>query len=303
MISIVIPTHNRCELIGRAIKSVQNQTVYDIEIIVVSDGSNDNTKNVVEKMSKKDERIKFVEYHPSKGGNVARNIGIELATGEFVAFLDDDDEWLSDKLECQLRVMNSSKSIGLVYTGVHIIYVNEKIDYIFNAKEHGNLEEKILLDNCIGTTSTVMVRRSLFEKTGGFDTELEARQDYDLWIRLCNECEVGVVSEVKINYFNYTGGNQISADTQKYENAYKKLEEKYKDLYVKLTSKQIEAKEIQKCVSLANRAMRNGDKRKARQYLLHALKIRLNYKSLIYFLLSFTNFKTILTLRKIHNVL
>lgn len=129
LVSVVIPTHNRADLLPRAINSVLKQTYTNIEVIIVSDGSTDNTRDVVDSFIKNDDRVKFIEYTPSKGGNVARNKGIEASTGEYIAFLDDDDEWLLEKLKKQVEIIESDKEIGLVYTGSRIIYVNEKVEY------------------------------------------------------------------------------------------------------------------------------------------------------------------------------
>ena len=98
-ISVIIPTHNRADLLPRAIKSVQDQTRAVDEIIVVSDGSTDNTEETVKKIAEQDSRIQLIAYYPGHNGNYARNRGIEAATGEFIAFLDDDDEWLPRKTE------------------------------------------------------------------------------------------------------------------------------------------------------------------------------------------------------------
>lgn len=299
MVSVVIPTHNRCDLITRAISSVIKQTYKDLEILVVSDGSTDDTKDVVKRLAAEDERIKLIEYHPSKGGNVARNTGIEMASGEYVAFLDDDDEWLPEKLEKQLAVMEADSDIGLVYTGTRIIYVNEKVTYSFNPKAKGDLSKEILLDNSIGTTSTVMARKDILIKAGLFDTELRALQDFDLWIRLCQMCKVGMVCEEMINYYNYVGTNQISALTDKYIDSFAYINDKYKDLLNELSSEQLQEKKHNEYMLLGNKAMRNGNGKLARKFIKAALKERRSKKALAYYLLSFTNFKTVLKLRSI----
>ena len=101
---MVIPTHNRAELLPRAVKSVQSQTRPVDEIIIVSDGSTDDTEEIVKRFAEEDERIRLIAYHPGHNGNFARNRGIEAATGEFIAFLDDDDEWLPKKTELQMAL-------------------------------------------------------------------------------------------------------------------------------------------------------------------------------------------------------
>ena len=117
-ISVVIPTHNRVDLLPRAIKSVLEQTYKDIEIVVVSDGSTDGTDEYMKQYAD-NPNVKYISYHPGRGGNYARNAGFDAAKGEFVAFLDDDDEWGPTKIEKQVALMEADEEVGLVYTGIN----------------------------------------------------------------------------------------------------------------------------------------------------------------------------------------
>lgn len=297
MISVVIPTHNRADLLPRAIKSVQAQTYTDLEILIISDGSEDNTQEVVEELAKDDARIKFIEYFPARGGNVARNTGIENASGEYVAFLDDDDEFMPEKLEKQIAVMQSDPQIGLVYTGVHIIYANEGVEYASVPKATGDLSSEILLDNIIGTTSTVMVRKELLLQAGGFDVQLRALQDFDLWIRICQLCKVGFVPEEMINYYNYTGTKQVSALTNKYIESFAYINKKYNDMLNALPKEKQREKKYNEYMLLGNKAMRNGDGKLARRFIKAALREIKSKKAIAYYLLSFCSYKTVLKLR------
>lgn len=297
MVSVVIPTHNRADLLPRAIKSVQEQTYKDLEIVVVSDGSTDNTKEVVEALAAEDSRIRFVEYHPGRGGNIARNTGIEEAKGEYVAFLDDDDEFFPTKLEKQVAIMESDPEIGLVYTGVKILYINEKVTYASKARNCGDLSREILLDNYIGTTSTVMLRKSVIAKSGMFDVQLKALQDFDLWIRVCQHCKVGVVPEELINYYNYTNSNQVSASTQKYIDAFAYINNKYAAYFEEMSPEKLAEKKRNEYSLLINKAMRNGNGKLARQYAKELKKNGGGKKALIFWGLSFFKYKTVLKIR------
>lgn len=138
-VSVIIPTYNRAHLVGRAIQSVLNQTYKDFELIIVDDGSTDNTEDIIKKYQKKDERIKYIRRKKNKGGSVARNTGINAAIGEYIAFLDSDDEWLTEKLERQMKVFKSTSSeVGVVYSG--FFRINDRrneIESIFNPKKRG----------------------------------------------------------------------------------------------------------------------------------------------------------------------
>src|SRR5678815_5471292 len=117
-VSVVIPTRNRAEFLRAAIQSVLNQTFQGFEIIVVDDASEDKTPEIVRTFT--DTRMTYVRHDTNKGQGVTRNDGISRASGEFIALLDDDDEWLPGKLEKQIRVLDSSRSdVGLVYTGLY----------------------------------------------------------------------------------------------------------------------------------------------------------------------------------------
>lgn len=297
MISVVIPTHDRADLLERAIKSVQLQTWVDLEIIVVSDGSKDNTKMVVEKLAEQDERIKFSEYFPAKGGNFARNTGIELARGEVVAFLDDDDEFMPEKLKQQMEIMQKDSQIGLVYTGVRVIYVDEGVEYISKPRLQGDLSKEILLGNCIGSTSTVMVRKDILLQAGMFDINLRALQDFDLWIRICQLCKVGFVSETMINYYNYSGAKQISALTDKYVEAFEYINNKYKNLIEALPIDKQTKKKNNELLSLSNLAMRNGHGKIARTFIKKAIKEKFNKKAIAYYFLSYLSYREVLKIR------
>lgn len=297
LVSVVIPTHNRADLLPRAIESVLNQTYSNFEIIVVSDGSTDNTEEVVKKYLGKDTRIKFISYSPARGGNVARNTGIDASEGEYVAFLDDDDEWLPQKLEKQVALLDYDEKIGLVYTGVHIIYVNENVEYNSMSKEHGDLRKRILIDNCVGTTSTVILRKSILQESGMFDVELKALQDFDLWIRVAQNSKVEVIPEPMINYYNYLGKKQVSAVTQKYVDAFGYINKKYEKEMNELSIDEMHQKQIEENFLLANKAMRNGEAKLARIYLKRILKNSFSKKAFAYYFLSFASYKMVLKVR------
>ena len=129
-VSVIIPTYNRAKLLPRAIKSVLNQTFKDFEVIIVDDGSTDNTEEVINEFQKHNKRIKYIRHEKNKGAAAARNTGIKIAQGEYIAFQDSDDEWLPNKLEKQMEIFESAPAeIGVVYTDYGEWVIVEKSIY------------------------------------------------------------------------------------------------------------------------------------------------------------------------------
>ena len=201
-VSVIIPTYNRAHLIGRAIKSVLNQTYQDFEIIVVNDGSTDNTEEVVKSFS--DKRIKYIWHEKNKGAAAARNTGIKIAKGEYIAFQDSDDEWFPNKLEKQMKIFKKeSPNLGIVYTGFYRIKDSEK-KYIPSheiVKKEGSIYEELLKGSFI-TTQSILVRKECFKKVGIFDENLPRLQDWELVIRLSKYYEFKCIDEpLLISYY------------------------------------------------------------------------------------------------------
>lgn len=298
-VSVVIPTHNRSDILERAVDSVLNQTHKELEVIIVSDGSTDDTDKVIEKLKAKDSRVRGISYHPAKGANTARNTGIEASQYGLVAFLDDDDEWYPDKIESQIKVFNRNDNIGLVYTGKSAVYVKENITYSIISEAEGDLSREILKRNHIGTTSSVMVKKELLERVNGFDVNLPAAQDYDLWIRLCQETLVGVVKEEKVYYYNYTDKKQISSSIERYENARNIINGKYSELFDQLSMSERQKIETNIPLSRAKLAMRNRQKKIALKYILKSIKIKPNKRNISMLLVFWLPYKYILKFRSL----
>lgn len=297
MVSVVIPTHNRCDLLPRAIQSVLRQTEQDFEIIVISDGSTDDTDALMLEFEEKDKRIHYISYMPGRNGNYARNKGIKAAKGEYIAFLDDDDEWLPTKIEKQVALMEADDDVGLVYTGTHSIYVDDDIEYDSCSMLQGDMSKRILFDNVVGSTTTVMLRKKVLEKSGLFDASLSAMQDYDLWVRVCQVCRVGVVSEPLVNYYNYNTSGQITLNFEKYEEAYDILNNKYSELYKKLTPREWKRKIAGQKISIGMKAHRCNKGSIARYYYKKSLKECFQLKTILLYIMSYFNYSRLLKFR------
>jgi len=182
-VSVVIPTYNRAHLIGKAIQSVFNQSYQDFEIIIIDDGSTDNTEEIIK--GYKDKRINYIKHERNQGISAARNIGIKKARGEYIAFLDSDDEWLPEKLDKQIKVFqNEPPEVGVVCSWS--FKINEKGNYIGKVclpKKEGYMYKDLLSSNNL-SVPTLLIRKECFEKVGLFDNLLNGQEDWDMWIRI-----------------------------------------------------------------------------------------------------------------------
>ena len=198
-ITVVVPAYNSMQYLPATLKSVFQQTYADFEIIVVNDGSTDNTEEYV--LSLKDARLKLV-VQDNQGLAAARNTGIAHATGEYIAFLDADDLWESTKLEKQLRLFQENPEAGLVYTWV--AYIDEQghqTGRIFKDCAEGRIWRELTIFNIVRCGSVPMVRRACFETCGTFDRSLDsAVEDWDMWLRIAHSYDFLAVKEPLVYY-------------------------------------------------------------------------------------------------------
>jgi len=209
-VSVIIPTYNRAELLHLAITSVLNQTLQDFEVIVVDDNSQDHTREVVKSFN--DKRIKYVCHERNKGVAAARNTGIFSSNGDCIAFLDDDDEWFSEKLQKQFDLLERCPSIvGAVYTGAFIVECSSrKIVDKASPKKRGYIFNTVLDQMKIAYTSTIFLRRQCFEAVGLFDENLEYGEDYDMWLRVSEKFQFEYINEYLINYAVHNDKQSLS---------------------------------------------------------------------------------------------
>ena len=198
-VSIIIPAYNRAGFLGEAIHSVLAQTFTDFEVIVVDDGSTDNTSDVVRTFA--DPRVEYIRQN-NQGPAGARNAGIRASTGECVTFLDSDDTLLPRKLEIQARALDAHHELGLVASGYEFIdeggrLLREERPWIGRASPD---LPSILLGG-LAPVHAVMVRRAWLDQVGGFDVRFRAAEDMDLWYRLSLAgCGMGWVPAIVCRY-------------------------------------------------------------------------------------------------------
>lgn len=179
LVSAIITTKNRADLLPRAIDSVINQTYENIEIVVIDDGSTDETPAVIAEYQK-EHSITVIRNEESVGACRARNQGIERAQGEFVAGLDDDDEWHPKRISELIK--NYDDSFACITSNDKMVSQNRSVEW--HKKSKITLDD-LLYSNQVG--NQVLVKKERLVQVGGFDESLEAAQDYDLWIRLCEK--------------------------------------------------------------------------------------------------------------------
>lgn len=225
VVSVIIPTYNRAEILPRAVDSVLRQSFDDLEVIIVDDDSPDQTSEVVDEYS--DIRIKYFQHTQNRGANHARNTGIQAATGDYIAFLDDDDKWCEDKLERQLNKFRTlGPSFGLVYSGRRIVE-DETIVEEYIPTKSGDISQTLLRKNII-PSETPLIRSNCFDNVGLFDTELESCQDWDMWLRIARSYKVSFVPDIlAVSYWG--GDDRISRDYTKKCQGYKLLHSKYRE--------------------------------------------------------------------------
>ena len=269
-VSVIITTCKRKpNMIKRAIDSVLNQSYKGIEVIIVDDSPADyEYRNDVESMIiALDGNIKYFKHNKNMGACIARNTGINVARGDFIAFLDDDDEWLPSKLQKQMDLMNNT-NCGLIYCRQNIVNNNTfevKIDKRKCYK--GYVFDKLIKKNFIGSTSFVLAKKECFYKVGLFNTELESAQDYEMWLRIAKKYKVDYVNEPLVNYYVHNDG-RIS------DNATKKIQglEKLIQLYSGYLNKHKRVKGL-RLIKIVPYYLNNGDKEKAYKTYIEAIKL------------------------------
>ncbi|OGL41123.1 MAG: glycosyl transferase [Candidatus Schekmanbacteria bacterium GWA2_38_11] len=190
-VSVIIPTYNRAQLLAEALNSVTSQTYKDFELIVVDDGSSDNTKEVVKNFNGE---IKYL-YQKNQGVSAARNLGIREAKGEFLSFLDSDDMLERKKLEKQIDFFDKNKEAKVCYTDEIWVRNGKRVNQMKkHAKYSGDIFEKSL-PLCIISASSITIKKDVLTRVGLFDESLIVCEDYDLWLRISNEYPVYFIPE------------------------------------------------------------------------------------------------------------
>jgi glycosyltransferase involved in cell wall biosynthesis len=224
-VSVVLPTRDRAGVVGRAMASVLAQTSLDLELIVVDDGSTDDTPAVLR--SFRDSRVRLIRLAESRGPSRARNEGVWRSRGELVAFLDSDDEWLPEKLDRQVARLREDAHVAVVYCrDLRVDDRNGRRAPTGAALPEGDVS-RMLLRGWNPAFSSVLLRRSVFLDAGGFDPELPAFTDHDLLLRIAQAGGAfAAVPDVLVVKHEY-GGPQISTTPDRLLDAFARMDDKW----------------------------------------------------------------------------
>lgn len=283
LVSVVIPTRGRPQFLRRALESVFNQSYPHIEAVVVDENDPDSqerkqTAEVIER-ARGQESILYLENRSPTGACQARNDGAAASTGEFLAFLDDDDFWREDKVTRQVELFRSAPSdTGLVYTGLQIVDTQENVIKYRKPNYRGCILNELLAENVINTLSSVMVPRKIFEEVGGFDPAFPSRQDLDLYIRIAERYRIDFVPGPLTCYTNLYN-ESISKNYVKKLKGRALILSKYQYLYAK--RRKIQARYH---YGTAKLSLKHGDDLGVLQWLAESLKAYPTVKALVRYL-------------------
>jgi len=214
MISVIIPTYNRASTIFDAVQSVLNQTYREIELIIIDDGSTDNTKDIIENIS--DERLRYIKLKDNSGACKARNVGIDVARGEYIAFQDSDDIWRISKLESQLAFLDAN-SADMVFCAIDRYEFGSALPIRkpYNGPSILNSRNEVFFDLLYGNTISMVtvICRSECAKLIRFDESLPRGQDWDWALRVAQKYQIKYQNEVMVD--SYAQEDSISYSPQK----------------------------------------------------------------------------------------
>ncbi|WP_330632552.1 glycosyltransferase family 2 protein [Halocatena halophila] len=259
-VSVLIPTMDRPERLRRALESVSKQTVKPAEVLVIDGSATDQAKSIIDEF---DLNITYVRQH-GRGLSNARNLGIEESSKEYIAFLDDDDWWAPEKLERQLQKIRT-EDVGFVFTGInHTGSTGETINV--HKPNSAPDSKEILSRNRVGAPSTVLVQSDSLNKIGGFDEDLATREEWDLYIRLLQNCSAAVIP-TPLTY-KEAQEDSISRDTSNLERDWPKILDKHSRKYDDATRQEFHAN-FQ--FELGRSQAKNGNFSTARKHFVRSL--------------------------------
>lgn len=272
-VAAIIPCYNHGRFLAESIESVLNQTYQDVELVVVNDGSTDETRAVAASFG---ERIRYLE-HENQGLCASRNKAIEATDSRYLAFLDADDQWHPDKLARQIPLLEADEDVGLVHTDGFVLTEQGMGERILARAEpaglSGKLFERLLMGNPILGPS-VVVRRSCLEKVGLFDEHLGGCGDWDLWLRICRRWKAVYVPEPLLYYRRHASSVSMSEDHDyMLADSLRVLDKTFNDHTLPASARAVEGRAYSELYFVFGKtSLAHGDRLRARSYFSRALK-------------------------------
>ncbi|MBT9311113.1 glycosyltransferase family 2 protein [Leptothoe kymatousa] len=256
LVSVVIPAYNAADYLPEVIQAVIDQSYKHWELLVIDDGSKDNTAEVVNDFCQKDSRVRLISKE-NGGVSVARNLGAQLAKGDLVAFLDSDDLWLKDKLLVHVNHMAKNPKVGVSFSRVELIEsdgqtTNKLTD---NIAQEVNPQD-LFYSNPTVTTSNLVIRKSVFQDLNGFDESMQYNEDIDLLFRLAiqNDWKLEGIDQVLVQYRLHASG--LSSTLKKMEDGWVKLMQKARQVAPNLVEQHYSAAQSAQLQYLARQTLR-----------------------------------------------
>lgn len=301
LVSAIITTHNRRDLLERAVNSVLIQTYKNLELIVIDDNSNDDTEGYCKKLIESNNSVTYIKISAdeTRGGNYARNKGIIAAKGELVAFLDDDDEWIPEKTEKQIKYLAMHPEVKAVSCNVKYIYdfkIGMYIDYsplLYNKQKND-----FFITSWLNTTSTIMVEKHSIVDIGLFDESIPALQECEMSYRLCLKYQVSLLNEALVNYYIFSSsGGQITSSLEKNDRAIEIIEKKFASELCKLTDEQKQRRQVVITQNRALRCLKSNKRQEYRQIVKPILKDLTKWNHCEYYLSFFMKYERIIAIK------
>ena len=289
LVSVILPTYNCAAFLPHSIGSILAQTYNSYEIIVVDDGSTDNTKEVLNSFI---QRIKYVQLEQNRGLPATRNIGIRSAQGTYIAFIDADDLWIPEKLQTDIEYFDKHPDISMVYS--KHINIDEKGCVLDGGPKirlpSGNIFIQLFSEQNFIIPSSVVVRNNVFQTTGLFDEQLFNCQDWDMWLRIAFYFNVAGINKTLVKYrHNPHSLSKNRSNVLKYQKividkTYNNFKDKENGIDEKLYKKRLASH----YAKIGRYYLRIGDKRCAHENFGLSLKNDpLNFRSLRYYVCAF----------------
>lgn len=288
-VSVVIPTFERPDFLRGAIETALNQTHENLEVVVVDDGS--SSSYAAEIVKEHPDLVRHITHTENRGLSAARNTGVKESTGDYIAFLDDDDRWHRTKISRQVSALEKDGEAGLATCLVTSISPENQIIHCETSTPSGDCSDELLVGNYIGTPSRILVRRTCFTDVGGFDESLTTKQDWDFYLRACQDWRVAAVED---HLCFRTVHESMSSSPKIAERDNKVILEKHEELIRERSLLDKARAEVAERVGSGH--LKAGNMKKARKYLKTSFSLSPTKRRGLMLSVAFTHPKLVETL-------